>query len=183
MTDDELQTYDNLLGSWFRSLPSFLRCPGSGARDVHGTHLILKWRYLNLRHLLFRPILLDAVIRKSRSENLASNEQAAVAKCRDIAAESVFSIQAGWLPNVVCCWNAVWFLSQACFVPLMALAVESPDNHDYQNWCNQVQIGIKVCGDMSQVSPFGERTRLFLEKLFFTTITCSQNIPQYSVPA
>ena len=118
MADDELQSYDNLLGSWFGSLPPFWRCPGPGACDVHSTRLILQWRYLNIRHHLFRPILLDAVIRKSRTEILLSNEQAAIAKCRDIAAESIFSIQAEWLPNIVCCWSAVWFFISSMLRPL-----------------------------------------------------------------
>jgi hypothetical protein len=183
LTDDEVQTNDYLLASWIGSLPSSLRSFDLGVRDVHDSRLILKWRYLNIRHLLFRPILLDTVIRNIRFEHLASNEQAAVTKCRDIAAESISSIQAEWLPNSACCWNAVWFLSQACLIPLMALAVESPDNLDYQSWCNQVQVGITVCGQISEVSAFGGRTRLFLERLFWKAISSSQSTSQYPVPS
>lgn len=169
----ELQFYDDMLVSWFEGLPSFLRSSDPSAPDLEDARLVLKWRYQNIRLLLHRPIILDTVIRKTQTRYLSPSEQAIVTKCRDIAADSIFSIQTEWRPTKICGWNAVWFLFQACLIPLMALTVESPENSEYQSWSDQVQTGITVCNDMSQLSPVGQKTKAFLEQLFLTVVNVS----------
>lgn len=171
-----------MLVSWFEGLPSFLRSSDPSAPDLEDARLVLKWRYQNIRLLLHRPIILDTVIRKTLTQYLSPSEQAIVTKCRDIAAESIFSIQTEWRPTKICCWNAVWFLFQACLIPLMALTVESPEHSDYQSWSDQVQIGIAVCNDMSQLSPVGQKTKAFLEQLFLTVVDISPQCSRFPVP-
>ncbi|KAJ6000590.1 hypothetical protein N7481_000999 [Penicillium waksmanii] len=170
MADDELRHYDEMLLSWFENLPPFLHSANICPPDLQDARVVLKWRYHNIRFLLHRPILLDTVIRSIPMDHLALNERIAVSKCREVAMETIFSIQAEWRPNKICCWNAVWFLFQACLIPLMAIAVESEDHADYQNWCNQVQTGIDACEEMSQFSPVGQKTKTFLTQLFMAVV-------------
>lgn len=153
------------------NIPAF-RFDDSSA-TVEDARLVLKWRYQNIRFLLHRPILLDTVMRKVSLESLPTTDQIIVSKCRDIAADSIFGIQAEWRPTKICCWNAVWFLFQACLIPLMSLAVEPTDHCEYQSWYNQVQIAIAVCENMSQLSPVGRKTKEFLERLFLAVV----NVP------
>lgn len=174
MADGELQIYDQMLLSWFESLPPFFQSVNICPPELQDARVVLKWRYHNIRFLLHRPILLDTVIRNLQMEDLALNEQISVSRCRDLAMETIFSIQTEWRPNKICCWNAVWFLFQACLIPLMAIAVESKDHPDYQNWCNQVQIGIDACEEMSQFSPVGLKTKVFLAQLFMAILNPPQ---------
>ncbi|KAJ5678794.1 hypothetical protein N7462_007038 [Penicillium macrosclerotiorum] len=167
LSHDELQFYDKMLVSWFETLPSFLKSSGASALDLQDARLVLKWRYQNIRFLLHRPLLLDTVIRKTPFFCLSSNEKAIVSRCREIAAESISSIQTEWRPNKICCWNAIWFIFQACLIPLMALAVESTEHTQYRSWCHQVEVAITVCDEMSRFSPVGQRTKIFLQKLYF----------------
>lgn len=176
---DELNFYDEMLLSWFQNLPPFLRSPSSSATDLEDARLVLKWRYQNIRFLLHRPTVLDTVIRKAQFDTLSAEDQAIVSRCRDIAADSIFSIQTEWRPTKICCWNAVWFLFQACLIPLLALAVESTDHPDYQNWCNQLQVGIALCEDMSQFSPAGQKTKAFLEQLLMAVVSAQPHCEQY----
>lgn len=176
---DELRFYDDMLLSWFQNLPPFLRSPSTSGADLEDARLVLKWRYQNIRFLLHRPTVLDTVIRKAQFETLSQEDQAIVSRCRDIAADSIFSIQVEWRPTKICCWNAVWFLFQACLIPLMALAVESTEHSEYQNWCNQLQVGIAVCDDMSQLSPHGQKTKAFLEQLFMSIVSAQSRCDQY----
>ncbi|CAL5866027.1 uncharacterized protein PFLUO_LOCUS234 [Penicillium psychrofluorescens] len=179
LSDEELHVYDNMLISWFEGLPLFLRVSDPSAPGLHDARLVLKWRYQNIRLLLHRPLLLDTVIRKIQFEFLSPIEQSIVSKCRHIAAESIFSIQAEWRATKMCCWNGIWFLFQACLIPLMALAIEPTGSSDYQRWCNQVQISIAICDDMAQLSPVGHKTKAFLEQLFLAIVKTSPHSQHY----
>ncbi|OKP13740.1 Lactose regulatory protein LAC9 [Penicillium subrubescens] len=170
LDDSEIQFYDDMLLSWFETLPPFLRLPDPNVPDFQDARVVLKWRYQNIRFLLHRPLVLDTVIRKTPLHCLSTNEQAIVSRCRNIAAESILSIQEEWRPNKICCWNAMWFMFQACLVTLMALAIEPTDHPEYPNWCNQVQIGIVTCEEMSKFSPVGQKTKVCLEQMFMAAI-------------
>ena len=158
-----------MLVSWFEALPHFLRLPDPNAPGLQDARLVLRWRYQSIRILLHRPLILDTVLRKIQFHHLSAPEQGIISKCREIAAESIHSIQSEWLPNKICCWNAIWFLFQACLIPLMALAIEPTGSDDYQSWYSQVRIGIAVCGNMSELSPAGQRTGAFLERLLLAS--------------
>ncbi|KAJ5629128.1 hypothetical protein N7528_002785 [Penicillium herquei] len=170
----EIQFYDNMLLSWFNNLPQFLQISEPTLPDLQDARLILKWRYQNIRLLLYRPILLNTLERQVAIEQMTIDEQIAVSKCREIAAETILSIQTEWRPTKVCCWHASGLLFQACLVPVMALAVESTENSDFSNWYTQVQIGIAVSDAMSQLDPVNGRTKESLERLFQAVIGTSR---------
>jgi hypothetical protein len=75
-------------------------------------------------------------------------------------------MEAQWRPNKISGWNAVWFLFQACLVPLMALAVEPVESEEYQEWKTRVRTGISVCEEMGSWSLDGRKTKSVLEQLF-----------------
>lgn len=178
---EEIQFFDEKLVDWFQKLPPFLRFDDFSAPDLQDARLVLKWKYQNIRLLLYRPTLVDAVIRRTSLQGMPTSNQVIVSKCRDIAADSIFSIQAEWRPTKICCWNAVWFVFQSCLIPLMALAVESTAHCEYQSWYHQVQIGIAVCGAMSQVSLAGQKTKAVLEQLLLSVMNNQSPISQCPV--
>jgi len=119
-----------------------------------------------MRMILHRGAVLDITERRVPVASLDKEDYEVVKKCREIAAESIFSMQAEWRPNKMSGWNAVWFLFQACLVPLMALAVESEDNENYPIWREQVMLGIHLCGEMDHWSLVGHKTKEALQRLF-----------------
>lgn len=119
-----------------------------------------------MRMILHRGAVLDMTERRVSISCLDKEDQEVVKRCREIAAESIFCIQAEWRPCKLSGWNGVWFLFQACLVPLMALAVESEENENYCMWQEQVLLGVQLCGEMDHWSLVGHKTKEALERLF-----------------
>ena len=162
----EISILDQTLVGWYEALPPFMKSPYPCPSELHDVRNILKWRYLNMRMILHRAVVLDTTERQVPFRNLGSEEQDVVRQCRNIAAESIFAIQVDWRPNKMCGWNAVWFLFQACLVPLMALAVESEEHEDYLKWQEQVVVVIELCEMMDSWSLVGRKTKEVIQKLF-----------------
>lgn len=174
----ELDHYDNMLVSWFEDLPEFLRSTKIPAPGLQDARAVLKWRYENIRLLLHRPLVLDTLLRQTPFHNLSSDEQTVVKKCRELAAEAILSIQCEWRSNKISCWNAIWFLFQACLVPIMALAIEPPETENYQSWISQAQMAIATCTSMSDLTLAGHKTRAFLERLLLAALKLPNGTPQ-----
>lgn len=129
-----------------------------------------------MRIILHRVAILDTTDRQIAFDSLGSEEQEVVRKCRHIAADVIFSIQSQWRPNKMCGWQAVWFLFQACLIPLMALAVEPDEHPDYQNWRQQVILAINMCEEMSEWSLVAKKTKEVMQRLFEATKRPSMSI-------
>ena len=162
----ETSSFDDMLLDWFNGLPSFMRSSNPCPSTLQDMRAILAWRLQNMRILIHRAVVLDATARQIPLLNLGLDEQKVVKKCRELAAESILSIKSQWRPNKISGWNAVWFLFQACLVPLMALAVEPDNSAEYQDWQGLVRTGINLCEDMERWSLVGRKTKSVLEKLF-----------------
>jgi hypothetical protein len=63
-----------------------------------------------MRIILHRAVVLNTTERRIPFSSLDAEEQEIVRRCREIAAELIFSMQAEWRPNKMSGWNAVWFL-------------------------------------------------------------------------
>ncbi|KAL3483183.1 fungal-specific transcription factor domain-containing protein [Aspergillus germanicus] len=107
LTGTELVSYDNMLTSWFNAVPIFLRFSEVSTPRLHDARVVLKWRFQNTRILLYRPYILDAVVRNARLCDISVEEQAAVKHCRDLAADAISTIQCEWQPNTISCWHGV----------------------------------------------------------------------------
>ncbi|KUJ24636.1 uncharacterized protein LY89DRAFT_569843, partial [Mollisia scopiformis] len=162
----EISILDQMLVSWFESLPSFMKPPNPCPPELHDVRTVLSWRYLNMRIILHRAVILDTTERHLSFFNLGVEEQEAVKKCRDLAAESIYSISTEWRPTKMSGWNAVWFLFQAVLIPLMALAVESEEHEDYHKWQEQVVLVIQLCGEMDRWSLVGRKTQHAVQRLY-----------------
>ena len=119
-----------------------------------------------MRILLYRAVVLDVTARRISLSNLGVDEQRIVKKCREIACESILTMEAQWCPNKISGWNAVWLLFQACLVPLMALAVEPVESEEYQEWKTRVRTGISLCEEIGSWSLDGRKIKSVLEQLF-----------------
>jgi hypothetical protein len=107
-------------------------------------------------------------------------EQAAVKHCRDLAADAISTIQCEWRPNTISCWHGVWFLFQACLIPIMALAVELPECESYSCWFSQVETSIAIVKQMAGFAPAGHRILSFLQRLL---VAVTQPFSEMDVPA
>ncbi|KAJ9133856.1 Fungal specific transcription factor domain-containing protein [Pleurostoma richardsiae] len=161
----EIAAYDKMLVDWYRQLPAYMQPPNPCPASLQVVRAVFTWRYQNIRILLHRAVVLDATIRQILFAGLEAEEQKVVAQCRQLAAESILSIKSEWRPTKMSGWNGVWFLFQACLVPLMALATEAPEDPDSPNWRAQVQTGIALCNDMAPWSLVGGKTKAVLEQL------------------
>jgi hypothetical protein len=89
----------------------------------------MKWRYQNLRAVLYRPVLLNLAY--CGNDGTASQEDlAAVNTCRAIAKQTIEDIAREWTPNQMLGWNGVWFMYQASMIPLVSLF--------WENWNSQL---------------------------------------------
>jgi hypothetical protein len=123
-------------------------------------------RYQNLRLVLYRPRLLTTtVLRASSYNDLSSEEQAVVQKCRSIASEIISSIQREWFPIKQVVRNSIWFMFNACMVPLLSL-LSDPSHEDAELWRMDVEISLSLCDKMSSWSPVIVRTREVINAIY-----------------
>ena len=165
----EISTHDKLLVGWFENLPPFMHSSNVCPEPLRVIRSVLKWRYQSIRILLYRAVMLDATMRQIPYTSLGEEEQKLMAQCRRLAADSISCIRLEWRPTKMSGWNAVWFLFQACLIPLMALATEPAGGEEHPKWRELVKVGITLCGDMSSWSRVGAKTKQALEQLLRAT--------------
>lgn len=89
---------DENIGAWLAQLPSYYAVfPPETSKYALGLG-ITKWRYRNLRIVMYRPFLIKwAMGSSSYSERSpSSTENLAVFKCLDAAKETILSIEEYW---------------------------------------------------------------------------------------
>ncbi|TVY81258.1 Lactose regulatory protein [Lachnellula suecica] len=96
---------DNQLIAWHDNLPWILKSTEPCAESIHTARSVMKWRYQNIRIVLYRPVLLNLANRGSEGGSPSQEELAAVAKCRAIAKQSIEDIAREWTPNQMLGWN------------------------------------------------------------------------------
>jgi hypothetical protein len=62
-----------------------------------------------------------------------------VKKCRSIASEIISSIQREWFPIQQAVRNSIWFMFNACMVPLLSL-LSDPSHEDAELWRMDVEL-------------------------------------------
>lgn len=80
----EISILDQTLSGWYEALPPFMKSPHPCPPELHDVRKILKWRYLNIRMILHRAVVLDTTERQLPFQNLGSEEQDVVRQCRNI---------------------------------------------------------------------------------------------------
>jgi len=141
--------------------------PPYGCNNEVGS--VSTWRYLNMRILLHRTVVLSTTERRIPFARLDPEERIAVQRCRDLAEEAILNIRAEMRPNRMSGWQGVWFLFQAALIPLMALAVEDERDPQYAKWSELVVLAIQLCEEMEPWSLVGKKLKELLQRLFEAT--------------
>ena len=143
LTSGDIDVFDKNLVAWFESLPRPLRSPNHCARTLLVPRAILRWRYQNIRLLLYRPALLHAGLSRKPFAELSPVEKVAVQSCRSIAGDSIIDITTDWQPDHICGWNAVWYHEPILHV-LDVLLNLSPGSCFRLQWCHSYRCSTKM---------------------------------------
>lgn len=126
----------------------------------------MKWRYQNLRLVLYRPVLLHLASRGNACGPISQDELAAVSKLRSIAQQTIEDISREWTRNQMLGWNGVWFLYQASMIPLVSMFWE-PWNTQLVHQCqHQLEIVIHALEGMADWSLAARRSKEVVSRMY-----------------
>ena len=151
---------------WFESLPSFLHAPEQCPEWMSQPRLSAKWKYLNLRIILYRPILMEAALRRIPFQQLDTNQKVCVRKCQSLASQAIHDISLEWTKNQYSGWPAAWHLFQACIIPLLSLYGFKDDLQQIETWTLQVEKAIQVFEEMQRWSIAARQTHHVVSLLY-----------------
>ena len=126
----------------------------------------MKWRYLNLRIVLYRPVLLNLANRGAHGAQASNEDLAAVNICRAISKQSIEDIAKEWTPNQMLGWNGVWFMYQASMIPLVSIFWESWNTQLIRECQQQIEIVMEAMDGLSDWSLAARRSREVLSKMY-----------------
>lgn len=125
----------------------------------------MKWRYQNLRIVLYRPVLLNLANRGNEAA-ATQEELEAVAKCRAIAKETIEDIAREWTPNQMLGWNGVWFMYQAVMIPLVTMFWESWNMQQVRECQRQIEVVLEAFEGLADWSLAARRSREVVSKMY-----------------
>lgn len=157
--------FDGMLMNWFDNLPSLVSDDQGCDEPVHLARCTMRWQYWNLRMLLFRPALLDAVSKPGM--HYESADQHAIEKCRQISKTAVEDIARSWVKNQMSGWNAVWNLYQAAMIPLLSL-VWQPQNLSVPEWKSQIELVLELFESMRDWSLTARCSKRVVSQIYET---------------
>ncbi|KAH7231515.1 fungal-specific transcription factor domain-containing protein [Fusarium solani] len=163
-TAESLQHLDGLLVGWYEQLPSILRNRESCAEPLHLARCVIKWRYLNLRMLLCRPILL-AVASSDKDAPISEDDLAAIATCQELARQTIDDVASGWTKHQMSGWNAVWLLYQAAMIPLLSILWQ-PQSPSVADWQAQIEKTLEVLEAMEDWSLTARCSRDVVRRIY-----------------
>ncbi|KAG0644958.1 Regulatory GAL4 [Hyphodiscus hymeniophilus] len=154
----ETLALDAHLVYWFESLPSFLRAPEPCPDWLLQPRSSAKWKYQNLRIMLHRPVLMEATLRHIPFQELNGDQKVCVRKCQLLAGQAIENVASEWTQNQYSGWPAVWFLFQACIIPLLSLYGFNDDSQQIDNWNQQVLKAVQLFKEMEPWSIAARQT-------------------------
>ncbi|KAH6886845.1 fungal-specific transcription factor domain-containing protein [Thelonectria olida] len=160
---------DGCIGAWLAQVPPYyLAFPPPGSEHALGLG-ISKWRYRNLRIVMYRPFLVRWALRSSSycQENSSSIENLAVFRCLDAAKETIASIEEYWTSRShsrLDAWYVLYFLFQATLIPLHCLR-QNPLHSLASGWRSQIRSSLAVMEAMAELSPNSSKCRDISMKL------------------
>ncbi|KAH8703624.1 fungal-specific transcription factor domain-containing protein, partial [Talaromyces proteolyticus] len=162
---NETLALDAHLVYWFESIP-FLNNPELLPECLQQPRLSTKWKYQNLRIILHRPTLMEATLRHIPFQELQGEQKVCVRKCQSLAGKAIENIASEWTQNQYSGWPAVWFLFQACTIPLLSLYGFNDDLENTEGWKKQVERAIKLFEEMKPWSIAAHQTHVFVSLLY-----------------
>lgn len=125
----------------------------------------MKWRYQNLRIVLYRPVLLNLANRGNECTP-TQDELDAIVKCRMVAKETIADIAREWTPNQMLGWNGVWFLYQASMIPLVMMFWESWNTQQVRDCQEQIEVVLEAFDGLADWSLAARRSREVVSKMY-----------------
>ncbi|KAF5575051.1 lactose regulatory [Fusarium subglutinans] len=157
--------FDEALINWHSQLPSILSKEGDCDEPVHLARCIMRWRYWNLRMLLYRPALLDATTNHQTDQEV---DQDAIENCQQLSKIAIEDIAKTWLNHQMSGWNAVWFLYQAAMIPLLSM-LWKPQSASVPEWRNQVHKALGLFEEMQNWSLTARCSKGVVSQIFETS--------------
>ncbi|KAL6912564.1 hypothetical protein FSST1_010324 [Fusarium sambucinum] len=157
--------FDDMLVSWFDSLPSLLGDDQECDELVHLGRCTMRWQYWNLRMLLCRPALLDAASKPGVYSQSA--DQDAIEKCQLLSKTAVEDIAQSWKNDQMSGWNAVWHLYQAVMIPLLSM-VWQPQNPSVSEWKSQIEMVLGLFESMRDWSLTARCSKRVVSQIYET---------------
>lgn len=165
MRPEDRQNLDHQLVEWHDSLPWILRSTEPCPESIYTARCIMKWRYQNLRIVLYRPVLLNLANRGG--EGVATQEELeAISKCRAVAKQTIEDIAREWTPNQMLGWNGTWFMYQASMIPLVSMFWESWNTNLVRDCQSQIEIVLEAFEGLADWSLAARRSREVLSKMY-----------------
>lgn len=165
MRSEDRLRFDQQLVDWHDNLPWILRSTEPCPESLYTARCLMKWRYQNLRLVLYRPILL-LVASRGNEVTLTHEEIEAVSKCRNIAKQMIEDIAREWTPNQMLGWTGVWFLYQASMIPLVVMFWESWNTQQVRECQAQIEIVLEALEGLSDWSLAARRSREVVGKMY-----------------
>ncbi|KAM0143455.1 hypothetical protein ACHAO1_000555 [Botrytis cinerea] len=166
LRNEDLTNLDRQLVEWYDNLPWILRSTEPCPESIHTARCVMKWRYQNLRMVLYRSVLLNLANRGNQGISPTKEELAAVQTCRKIAQESIEDISREWTPNQMLGWNGVWFMYQASMIPLVSMFWESWNTNLVRIWQSQIEVVLEAFDGMADWSLAAKRSREVVSKVY-----------------
>lgn len=157
---------DTRLVAWHDNLPGILRSTEPCPESIYTARCVMKWRYQNLRIVLYRPVLLNLANRGAQGGQPSNEDLAAVDTCRAIAKQTIEDISRDWTPSQMLGWNAVWFLYQASMIPLVSMFWESWNTQLVRECQQQIEIVIEAMDGLADWSLAARRSREVVSKMY-----------------
>ncbi|EDN92543.1 hypothetical protein SS1G_08406 [Sclerotinia sclerotiorum 1980 UF-70] len=166
LRSDDLANLDAQLVEWYENLPWILRSTEPCPESMYTARCVMKWRYQNLRIVLYRPVLLNLANRGNQGIASSKEEIAAIRTCRTIARETIEQISREWSPNQMLGWNGVWFMYQASMIPLVSIFWESWNTNLVRDWQSQIEVVLEAFDGMADWSLAARRSREVVSKMY-----------------
>lgn len=153
-TANEVLEMNKQIDNFADALPSYMRDLGRDDGYMF-TRFRLQWRYRNLQIIMFRPFILQRVLSEGGKPvpSLNSPEEKVCRRlCLRAAHETIVSVQnfVHTCPQrtSIAVWYAVYFLFQACLIPLVC-ACSEPDSEHASRWMDDVEQTKAVLQELS----------------------------------
>ncbi|KAL4974702.1 hypothetical protein BDW66DRAFT_167565 [Aspergillus desertorum] len=169
LTRTEVCDLDAQLLQWWNNLPPILRDSEPYPESIYSVRTVMRWRFYTQQMLLYRPKLLNQMMRRIPFAAVRAEERTAIQRCRECAETVILDIAQTTSLNRMIGWNAVWFIFQATMVPLICLSGISVDNDleaSTESCKRQVETAILALHRMRPYSPTAGRTFEVISSLF-----------------
>jgi hypothetical protein len=165
MKPDDRANLDRQLVDWHDNLPWILRSTEPCAESIYTARCVMKWRYQNLRIVLYRPVLLN-LANRGNDANPTQEELDTIARCRAMAKQNIEDIAREWTPNQMLGWNGVWFMYQASMIPLVSMFWESWNTQLVRECQTQIETVLEAFEGLADWSLAARRSREVVSKMY-----------------